>query len=255
MVIFAIYEVVAPSSENRGGESIVITGPKIEQLAAVFAKTWQRPPTPPELKALIDDTVKEEIYVREALALGLDKDDTVIRRRLRQKMEFMGDIGADALAPTNAELQAFLDAHSAKFALEPSIAFQQVLLGPDHHKDRMEQDAAVVLASLRSTPAPDPSQLGDASLLPADMPLTESDDDRPDIWFRICRGPWQDTKRPMDGTDRVGLRPACRAHPGRKDGRRPALAEVRNAVARDWSSERRRQIKEARLGALLSATV
>ena len=154
----------------------------------MFAKTWQRPPSAPELKALIDDSVKEEIYVREALALGLDKDDTVIRRRLRQKMEFMGDMGAEALTPTEADLQAYLQANPAKFALEPEIAFQQVLLNPDQHRDRIAQDAEVVLASLRSASAPDPRRLGDASLLPPELPLTDLAD-QPDIRPRIFRSP------------------------------------------------------------------
>ena len=82
LLIFPAYHLL-----NRGEmekpQSIVVTAAKIEQLAAIFTKTWQRPPTAEEFKGLIDDYVKEEIYVREAIALGLDSDDTVIRRRLR----------------------------------------------------------------------------------------------------------------------------------------------------------------------------
>ena len=95
VAIFVAYGLLAPSSERRA-DDIVVTAPKIEQLAAVFAKTWQRPPSPEELKGLIDAYVKEEIDVREALALGLDQGDTVIRRRLQQKIQFMTDAGADA---------------------------------------------------------------------------------------------------------------------------------------------------------------
>ena len=99
LLIFAAYGVVGPTGAGKP-DSIVVTAPKIEQMAVIFAKTWQRPPTAQELKGLIDDYVKDEIYTREALALGLDKDDTVIRRRLRQKMEFMNDTNVDALVPT-----------------------------------------------------------------------------------------------------------------------------------------------------------
>src|SRR5688572_32392022 len=80
LVIFAIYGVLGPRGAVKP-DTIVVTASKIEQLAAVFGKTWQRSPSSQELKGLIDDYVKEEIYVREALALGLDEDDTVIRRR------------------------------------------------------------------------------------------------------------------------------------------------------------------------------
>ena len=96
-------------------ERIVVTQARIEQIASLFARTWQRPPTLPELKGLIDDYVKDEVYYREGLALGLDKDDTVIRRRLRLKMEFLSDADIEALTPTDAELEEYLKANPAKF--------------------------------------------------------------------------------------------------------------------------------------------
>ena len=65
-------------------------------MAATFTRTWQRPPTETELKGLVDDYVREEIATREALAMGLDRDDTVIRRRLRQKLEFLVEDSPDA---------------------------------------------------------------------------------------------------------------------------------------------------------------
>eukprot|EP01036_Dinobryon_divergens_P056952 gene56952-76045_t len=80
LLIFAGYYALAPRSGEQAPDAIVVTGAKIEQMAAIFAKTWQRPPSVEEMKGLVDDYVKEEIYVREAIALGLDKDDTVIRR-------------------------------------------------------------------------------------------------------------------------------------------------------------------------------
>ena len=111
LVVFAVYGVIN-TSEVEKPDRIVITGPKIEQIAGLFAKAWQRPPTVAELKDLIDDYVKEEILVREALALGLDKDDTVIRRRLRLKMEFLSDAESEALSPTDAELEVYLKGQS-----------------------------------------------------------------------------------------------------------------------------------------------
>ena len=88
---------------------IVITPGLIEHLASGFARTWQRPPTDAELKGLVDDYVKEEIATREAVGMGLDRDDTIIRRRLRQKLEFLVD--AASSAPTDADLQAWLEKH------------------------------------------------------------------------------------------------------------------------------------------------
>ena len=93
----------AVSSLVRGGDEtapreIVISESRIEALAENFGRTWTRPPTPQELRGLVDDYVKEEVFYREAIAMGLDRDDTVIRRRLRQKMEFVSE---DAAAPAS----------------------------------------------------------------------------------------------------------------------------------------------------------
>ena len=101
IALFLVYEVV------RGGVSdaprdIVITEPRVEAMAASFATVWMRPPTAVEPKGLIDDYVAEEIYYREAVAIGLDQDDTVIRRRLRQKMEFISEDIANSVEPADA---------------------------------------------------------------------------------------------------------------------------------------------------------
>ena len=95
-----------------GSNRIVLTGGRVASLAAGFEKTWQRPPTDAELKGLVDDYVREEIATREAAAAGLDQDDTIIRRRLRQKLEFLAEEAIDSAPPGEAELQAWLDGHA-----------------------------------------------------------------------------------------------------------------------------------------------
>jgi hypothetical protein len=75
--------------QGAAPREIVVSEARVEALAENFAKTWMRPPTAQEMKGLVDDFVAEEVYSREAIAMGLDRDDTVIRRRLRQKMEFI----------------------------------------------------------------------------------------------------------------------------------------------------------------------
>jgi hypothetical protein len=93
-----------------------VTQGQIENLVSGFAKAWQRPPTSEELAGLVRDLVREEVYCREAMALGLDKDDTVIRRRLRQKMEFISDDIAAMPEPTDADLNAYLQRTPTDFA-------------------------------------------------------------------------------------------------------------------------------------------
>ena len=97
------------------GEQILITQGRIEQIASGFSRMHQRSPDSSELDALIDDAVREEIFYREAKALGLDQDDTIVRRRLRQKLEFVSEDIEPVLEPTEAQLRAYLQAHPEKF--------------------------------------------------------------------------------------------------------------------------------------------
>jgi len=143
----AVFVAYGVSNRFEAGKSdeIVITESRVDRIAAQFGAIWQRPPTSVELKNLIDDYVKEEIFVREALALGLDKDDVIIRRRLRLKMEFLNSAETATLTPTDAELETYLKDNSEKFEVDPAYAFEQVLLSPDRHGEKIDQDAASVL--------------------------------------------------------------------------------------------------------------
>jgi hypothetical protein len=101
-LLFIVFDL--RGGDARGGRSIVVTPGQVDSVAAGFLRTWNRPPNEQELKAQLDEFVREEIAVREAVDLGLDRDDTVIRRRLRQKFEFAAEAAFDATLPTDAEL-------------------------------------------------------------------------------------------------------------------------------------------------------
>ena len=111
-------------------------------MASGFSQQWQRPPTREELEGLIRDRVQEEVYYREALALGLDRDDTIIRRRLRQKMEFISDDVAAQAEPTEVELHAYLKEHADAFRVERRFTFRQVYLNPERHGEHLARDTA-----------------------------------------------------------------------------------------------------------------
>ena len=250
LVIFVVYGLFN-SSGTPAPDRIVVTAPKIEQMAVIFAKTRQRPPTAEELKGLIDDYIKEEIYYREALTLGLDKDDTVIRRRLRQKIEFLSDATVDALSPTDVDLETYLKQHPADFEVEPMLALQQVFLNPDRHGDRIDQDAASILEALLASPETDPASLGDASLLPADLPQTGKTaiaqtfgPELAEALDKAAPGQWTGPVKSEFGLHLIRVSE-------RKPGRIPVLAEVRDAVAREWSNAKRKELEDRRLEELL----
>lgn len=246
LAIFALYGAVNRNDEPRADE-IVVTGAKIEQLAGLFAKTRQRPPTTSEVKGLIDDHVKEEILYREALALGLDKDDTVIRRRLRLKMEFLSQAQAEAATPSEAELEDFLKGNPDQFRIEPMLAFRQIFLSPERRGEAVEQDVASVLEVLRAKPDIDPSTLGDPTTLPTELPLTR----KASIGQIFGETFAEAVVTSPSGTWAGPFKSSFGLHVVRVDesrpGRQAILAEVRDSVAQAWTNERRRQAEEAQL--------
>jgi hypothetical protein len=220
---------------------IVLTSGQIDHLAAGFAKTWQRPPTEAELKGLIDDWVREEIAVREAMTAGLDRDDTIIRRRLRQKLEFVvEDFGA--APPTEKELQGWLEKHADAFRIEPQVAFRQVYVSRSRRGASAEADARAILARLRAAGGKARiDNLGDPILLPQEIALvSQSEVARmfgSDFAGRIEKtapGTWTGPVESGFGLHLVLVRE-------RAEGSAADLASVRPAVEREFMAERRKR--------------
>jgi len=185
------------------------------------------------------------------LKLGLEADDTVIRRRLRQKMEFLSDAANETLNPTEAELAEYLNAHAEKFAVEPAVAFRQVYLNPERRGDKTNEDAKTALEALRSDASLDPASVGDATLLPTELSLTSkasvSQSFGPAFAEEVTKsapGNWVGPIKSAFGSHLVRVQEIS-------PGRVPTLAEVRDAVQRDWASEKRRTLAERRFNELL----
>jgi hypothetical protein len=221
-------------------DEIVVSTGRVEHLAATYARTWQRQPTEAELKGLIDDWVREEIAYREAMALGLDKDDTVIRRRLRQKLEFMSEDVAALADPTDAELSAFLEAHPDIFHMETRYTFSQVYLDPQRHGDKLARDAARLLAQLNAAGAKaDISTLGDLLLLEQTYRSVSTRDVAAQFGEAfatrldgVAPGKWQGPIESGYGVHLVLISE-------RADGGAPELAAVRDNVRREWENAQR----------------
>jgi hypothetical protein len=113
-------------SVDPESRTITITEQQVERLAASWKQTWQRPPTQAEIDGLIRDYIKEELYYREGIRMGLDQDDLIIRRRIRSKMEFMASSEAENARPDEASLQAILDKNPQKYATDARYSFDQV---------------------------------------------------------------------------------------------------------------------------------
>ena len=250
-VIFVAHGVITRHKTDKPGE-IVVTQGAVENLITGFTRTWQRPPTEDELRGLVTDYIREEAAYREALALGLDRDDMIVRRRLQQKLEFLSDDLATRTQPSDADLQSFLEAHKGMFQTEPLLTFRQIYFNPQLHGVNLHRDASRVLDRLR-TPRSHKSEIdaGDPFLLqenfdhisPADLKNTFGEKFASAI-SALPVGSWQG---PIDSGYGAHLVYVAKNTPSRL----PDLAEVREQVRRDYFDARRREATEKFYSALL----
>jgi hypothetical protein len=242
--LFGVFALVGDRGSERPSH-IVITPGHLEHLMVSFTRTWQRPPTAQELARLIDDSIREEVLYREAMAMGLDRDDTIVRRRLRQKLEFLTEETAEMAAPSDEELQTFLQQHLDAFRVEPRLAFRHVYLSCDRRGDAASAEARRLLMQLtRGDAAMDTTALGDPFLLPSKFALVS----RSEI-ARLFGDAFATQLQPLELgrwtgpiESAYGLHLVCVLE--RVDGRIPALAEVREAVQREWLAARRKAANE-----------
>jgi peptidyl-prolyl cis-trans isomerase C len=151
--LFGIYS-FTPSGRTASASSkeIRLTLDQVAQLIQVFHAQWQRDPTPQELGQLLENDIQEEILYREALAMGLDKGDEIVKRRMAQKMQFLAEDVAAAREPTTAELRSWFEKHTAIFALPPRLSFRHLYFSTDRRGVRARDDAAQALVKLAGQP-------------------------------------------------------------------------------------------------------
>jgi parvulin-like peptidyl-prolyl isomerase len=168
----AVLFLLAGRTPRVGGpesDKIIVTSGQLDSLTVGFTRTWMRPPTQEEIRGLVDDFIREEILYRQAMAMGLDRDDTIVRRRMRQKLEFLTeDTVAQSAPPTEQELQAYLDRHQDQYREERKLTYEHIFFNREKRGKAAKSDAEAVLAQLKgeSKSRIDLDTLGDAFLLP-----------------------------------------------------------------------------------------
>ena len=230
-LFFLVYTAVNDTGANST-DVIGITPERIAQLATEFNAVWNRAPSDEELDHLINEEVRSEVYYRDALALGLDKDDAMVRRRLRQKMEFLTDTGVYLQDPAEGELESWFAANEHAYGSEPQVAFEQVYLG----EAPSEETISRTLSTLKSDPAVDLTELGQRTLLPAQLKLSRPDavdsvfgDGFYNLISGFTTGDWDGPVASAYGIHLVRALDSVSA-------RTPPLKEIREVVLRDWKS-------------------
>ena len=238
-LIFAVFAAVDDTGEAPA-DVIVIAPERIDQLAASFSAVWKRAPTDDELDFLIDEEVRSEVYYRTALALGLDRNDTIVRRRMRQKMEFLLDTGAYLQEPAAGELEAYFAANEELYRSGLRLAFDQIYLG----EDPVAEAISLSLGALRSDPPADPAALGERSLLPTQLglsPSTAVDGVFGTGFFDlVAKLPPREWAGPVRSSYGVHLIRIIDTLPAQT----PPLEEIRDVVLRNWRQAKAQEIRE-----------
>jgi PPIC-type PPIASE domain len=223
---------------------IVISSARIANLADGFARTWQRPPGTEELQGLVDDYIRDEVFYREGRAAGLDRDDVIIRRRVRQKMEFFAE-DASVPEPSDAQLAAYLEANPERFRTEDRLTFQQVFLSATRRAATIDGDSQYVSEVLaHADAAVDATALGDPFALGGEFQAL-SQNEVASVFgdgfaMRISTmdlGRWQGPISSSFGQHFVFISE-------RTPGSLPPLDTVRQAVRREWSNVRRLEAEQ-----------
>ena len=236
--LFLLFGVVG-GPDQEPVERIEVTEGQIGQLIETFTAARQRPPTGEELQGLIDDHLREEIYYREALAMGLDRDDTIVRRRLRQKLEFLTDDVVETADPTEQDLAEYYREHADDFRLMGQLSFRHVYFG-------REQEAASTLLELKGAgDAADTSDLGDRMPVPAEYDLIADSEIAGNFGNEFVDAlatlPVESWAGPVESSIGWHLVLIRERHAGVV---RP-LEQVRRVVEREWRTARRREAEEA----------
>jgi len=157
VLLFGAWNAVSPNSYARGPTTrIVLTDDDLKQLATTWIAAGRAPPSPQQMQRLIEDKVREEVLYREALALGLDKDDTIVKRQLARKMEFLAEDVSKLEEPKPGELRVWYEKNKGRFALPPRVTFRHVYFSPDRRGAMVRADAERALSQLAGKPMDSP---------------------------------------------------------------------------------------------------
>jgi hypothetical protein len=240
-LIFAFYDLVTPEVAEVAGDpeaEIVITSLQVDRLNTEFQAIWQRHPTSEEQQKLIDNFIREEVLVREAFRLGLDNNDTVLRRRLVQKMEYLAASAARARKPTDDELVSYYKNNQQNYLRPGRIAFEQIFLG-----EKIDETLVGEIQAQLNDGVP-VEELGKRTLLPSSLGFSA----QAKVDGLFGDGLFERLMK-LDGTDWQGpLKSGYGFHlmriTNKQEAEQLSFEEARKFVSEDWSLQRYTESKE-----------
>ena len=230
-------------SPPPAGEEIVVSTDVLNGMRQDFRRRTGHLPSPEEEQGIVERYVDDEVLVREGLALGLDRGDIIVRRRLIQKMEFLLESTEPLPAPTDAELQATLEAHPEHYATPERVSLTQVFVSRERHGERAAADAAALRQALEN--GADPATLGDPFLHDRKLVLRTRDDIAAQLGDELAGTvmtlPIDTWSEPLPSPYGMHVVRVTEHRPGEV----ASLASVRDQVLSDWRTEQRRTLDPA----------
>ena len=245
-MIFVLFSAVNKEERPLAGNKIVISTADMERLSVNWSRKWNRPPTETELEGLVESFIREEVYYREALALGLDRNDTVVRRRLMQKMEFLSNDLAELGTPDETALNRFFLEHQDKYEIPARVTFTHIYFSVDKRGARAASDARRVLSELETAPGTvlRASERGDGGMLPSVF-TRETPFEVARLFGRsFAESLFQSEINAWQGPIESGYGIHLVRISEKIESRVPELAEVIDKVRNDWMYEQRQKMNE-----------
>ena len=244
--IYLLYGVFAEVEPEATDKTITVTTGELEWMQTSWQKRWNRPPTDKELDGLIQQYIRETVLYREALTMGLNKHDQIIRRRLAQKLEFLAKDLVALTPPTDAELQAYFEQHQKLYQKAKRYTFTQVYFDPDKRGDTTLDDAKTIKMRLiaQGDAIDNAGALGDDFMLQNYYPEKEAIEIQKSFGsgftqslLELSPGQWHGPVLSGYGVHLVYVshisEPAA-----------PVFAELRERVTQDWKMEKGEELNE-----------
>ena len=243
-----LLQALAINNKPSASRQIIIRSEQLKQLESGFSNTWMRLPTEIEMEGLIADQIRNEVFYREALAMGLEENDQVIRNRLRQKLELHMDNMASVNVPSEQMLEAFLQENADDFKKDYQVSFIQVFVNPELHSDP-QVVAENLLDQLQDGASPE--DLGDRTL----MGYAFQEYSQTDVGRRFGTDFARQVAKVEPGEWSGPLNSGVGLHLIRIDrfenGTMPELSEIRSSVEREWMARKKSELKVAAYEKLL----
>lgn len=235
-LLFLFYSAASNYYIKKNNE-ITISSTQLALLKDSFEKTWNRAVNETELQALIENHIKDEVFYREAVLMGLDKSDLAIKRRLRQIMELVLD-DYSSVYPSESQLQKYLSEHPDKFRQDDRISFTHQYFSMDEKQEGVNR-----LSLLQKGASSDEKYINRLSLIPEQFEnesLSEIVRSFGDFFskqlFKLEKGTWQG---PLESAYGWHLVLVSR----RSEGIVPPLSEIWDQVEREWALEKKQEMK------------